>query len=80
MEQRWSKSRRAPSDQAALFKVRDKQNEKGPDWKGGVNVDEVEYELVAWERVSARGTPYLSVSISPPRDDVTAADPGQAGT
>jgi hypothetical protein len=28
-----------------LFKVRDKQNEKGPDWKGGVNVNGVEYEL-----------------------------------
>ena len=59
-----------------LFKVRDKKNENAPDWKGGLNVNGVEYELAAWECISGRGLPYLSVSISPPRDVATTADSG----
>jgi hypothetical protein len=51
-----------------LFRVRDKQNPKGPDLKGGLNLGGVEYELAVWERESKRGQPYLSLTISPPRD------------
>ena len=57
-----------------LFRVRDKQNEKGPDLKGGLNLDGVEYELAVWERESKRGQPYFSISISLPRDQVANAE------
>ena len=47
-----------------MFRVRDKQNPKGPDFKGGLNVDGREFELAMWEWTSKGGTPYLSLSIS----------------
>jgi hypothetical protein len=56
-----------------LFRVRDKQNPKGPDLKGGLNLDGVEYQLAVWERESKRGVPYFSISISLPRDQATNA-------
>jgi hypothetical protein len=48
-----------------MFRVRDKQNPKGPDFKGGLNVDGREFELAMWESISKGGTPYLSLSIKP---------------
>ncbi len=57
-----------------LFRVRDKQSEKGPDLKGGLNLDGVEYELAVWERESKRRQPYFSISISLPRDQVANAE------
>jgi hypothetical protein len=57
-----------------LFRVRDKQSEKGPDLKGGLNLDGVEYELAVWERESKRGQPYFSISISLPRDQAPVTE------
>jgi hypothetical protein len=55
-----------------LFRVRDKQNEKHPDWRGGANVNGVEYELAGWEKAGERAGPYLSGTIALPRDETTA--------
>jgi hypothetical protein len=34
-----------------------------PTLTGGVNIDGVEYELSGWEKVSKKGTPFISLSI-----------------
>ena len=51
-----------------LFKQTDKSNDRAPDWKGGLNIDGTEWEVAGWEQVSGRGTPYVSLKLSPPRD------------
>jgi hypothetical protein len=38
---------------------------KRPDWRGGVNIDGREYELVGWTRQSKSGREYLSLAIEP---------------
>ena len=53
-----------------LFRVRDKQNPKGPDLKGGLNLDGVEYELA---RVGARKQARPAVFLDL---DIPAARPG----
>ena len=38
---------------------------KRPDWRGAVNIDGKEYELVGWTRQSKSGREYLSLAIEP---------------
>ena len=49
-----------------LFRQRDVDG-KRPHWRGGVNIDGVEYELAAWIRQSKRGVEFLSLAIKPVR-------------
>ena len=60
-----------------LFRVREKTNPKGPDFTGGVNLDNREYEIAGWERTSARGMPYLSLSLKAARDRPVADAPDE---
>jgi hypothetical protein len=58
-----------------LFPVRDKRNEREPDFRGVANIDGTTYEIGIWENQSKRGVPYWSGTIRPPRDRVPDAEP-----
>jgi len=45
----------------ALFH-NDKQNDRQPDWRGDITIKGVKYRLVAWNRTSANGKQFLSLS------------------
>ena len=48
----------------ALFKNKDKGNEKHPDYRGYVKVGDVEYDLAAWiKKPQSGGDKYMSMSV-----------------
>lgn len=53
--------------QGSLFK-NEKQNDRQPDYKGTILIGGVTYEVAAWERTSQRGSKYLSLQASMPRE------------
>ena len=50
----------------AIFKNTKKKDEKHPDYKGSINVDGKEKQIALWVKKSAKGTMYMSASISEP--------------
>ncbi len=50
-----------------MFK-NEKQNDRQPDYKGTIVIAGKTYEIAAWERRSQRGTSYLSLQASEPRE------------
>lgn len=50
-----------------LFK-NEKQNDRQPDYRGTIVIQGTTYEIAAWERTSQRGSSYLSLQASLPRD------------
>jgi len=49
----------------ALF-TNTKKNEKHPDFKGKCRVNGVDMEVAVWQKTSAKGTQYMSMSFSEP--------------
>lgn len=47
----------------SLFANDKEGNDKRPDYKGTALIGGVEYEVALWNRVSQKGTPFLSGSI-----------------
>jgi len=62
--------------QGSLFK-NEKQNDRQPDYKGTILIGGTTYEIAAWERTSQRGTAFLSLQASLPRDRTTTQQPYQ---
>lgn len=60
--------------QGSLFK-NEKQNDRQPDYKGTILIGGVTYEVAAWERTSQRGSTYLSLQASLPRERNEQAQP-----
>jgi hypothetical protein len=55
------------TNRGAIWKNRDKKEEKHPDFKGSLNVNGVDYWVSAWKRKEgdAANKPALSFSIQP---------------
>jgi uncharacterized protein (DUF736 family) len=49
----------------SLFANEKEGNDKRPDYKGTALISGVEYEVALWNRVSQKGTAFLSDSIKP---------------
>ena len=60
----------------ALFVNSKKQSDRHPDWTGSLNVDGKDFWLSAWNKTSAKGAEYLSVSVRPkePKPEPKPAD------
>jgi hypothetical protein len=58
-----------------LFQNDKGENPKRPDYRGTIQIEGVKYELSGWKRTSAKGQPFLSLSVSEKRDSA----PGPAG-
>jgi hypothetical protein len=60
------------TNRGAIWKNRDKTEDKHPDFKGSLNVDGVDYWISAWKRKEgdAANKPALSFSIKP-KDEQT---------
>ena len=50
--------------QGSLFK-NEKQNDRQPDMRGSVMIEDKLYEIAAWEKVSQKGMAYMSLQVSP---------------
>jgi uncharacterized protein (DUF736 family) len=64
------------NDTGAIFPNR-KQHERQPDWRGNAMVNGKMVDIAAWVKRSQKGTEFLSLKFSEPRDQV-AAPPAQS--
>ena len=46
----------------------EKQNDRQPDYKGTIMINGTTYEIAGWERTSQRGSSYISLQASLPRE------------
>ena len=53
----------------ALFGNSQKKKETHPDMTGEVLINGVKYYLSAWKKTSAKGQPYLSLSVKAEQED-----------
>jgi len=64
------------NNQGALFKNDDKETDNHPDYKGTIQVNGADYWISAWLKTSAKGTKYMSLSVTPrERKDVSSTVP-----
>lgn len=56
------------TNRGVLFHESAKESEKHPDYTGSINVDGKELRLAGWEKTGKSGVPFLSLSVSEPRD------------
>jgi hypothetical protein len=52
------------TNRGALFKNKDRQNDKQPEYKGSINIQGVEYWLSAWVKDGKSGK-FFSLSVQP---------------
>lgn len=62
------------TDSGALFRNKDKQTPKHPDYQGSVNVGGKDYWLSAWLKESKAGEKYMSLAVKP-KDEARGARP-----
>lgn len=53
--------------QGSMFR-NEKQNDRQPDYKGTIVIGGTTYEIAGWERTSQRGSSYISLQASLPRE------------
>lgn len=53
--------------QGSMFR-NEKQNDRQPDYKGTIVINGTTYEIAGWERTSQRGSSYISLQASLPRE------------
>ena len=53
--------------QGSMFR-NEKQNDRQPDYKGTIVINGTTYEMAGWERTSQRGSSYISLQASLPRE------------
>jgi hypothetical protein len=49
-----------------------KQHERQPDWRGNAMINGRMVDIAAWVKVSSRGTEFLSLKFSEPREQTDA--------
>jgi hypothetical protein len=66
-----------PRGNGALFRVREKKNDRGPDYTGDITSPTTgeKIELAGWIREDRNGNKYLSLSSQPPRERQQSAAP-----
>lgn len=60
------------TNRGRLFRNDKKETEKHPDYRGEINVEGKTLELAAWLKVSQKGTKYMSLKVSEPREKAPA--------
>jgi len=58
-------------DTGALFPNR-KQHERQPDWRGNAMINGRMVDIAAWVKTSSKGTEFLSLKFSEPREQTDA--------
>lgn len=56
------------TNQGVLFK-NEKTKETQPDYNGEINVDGKTMRIALWRKQSSKGTVYLSIQVSEPREE-----------
>lgn len=54
------------TNRGVLF-IKNKKNEKQPDYEGKIDIEGKEWALAGWKKQSAKGTNFLSLKVSEPR-------------
>ena len=52
------------TNRGALFKNTRKESDKGPDYRGSLNVDGEDYWIAAWLKESKEGKKYMSLAVT----------------
>ena len=52
------------TNRGALFKNTRKESDKGPDYRGNLNVSGTEYWIAAWLKESKEGKKYMSLAVT----------------
>jgi uncharacterized protein (DUF736 family) len=53
------------TNSGALFRNKDKQDDRHPDYKGNINVGGEEFWISSWLKTSKAGEKYMSLSVQP---------------
>ena len=69
------------TDKGVLFRVKDKQSDRHPDYNGSINIQGTEYWLSGWLNTSKKGEKYLSLALGGIKeqnqpDSTTTSDAG----
>lgn len=69
------------TNRGAIWKNRDKKEDKHPDFKGSLNIDGVDYWVSAWKRKddAPNNQPALSFTVKP-KDEQASAKPAARQT
>jgi uncharacterized protein (DUF736 family) len=63
------------TNSGALFKNKDKANDKHPDYRGNLNAGGVEYYVASWLKTSKAGEKYMSLSVTAKNENNTRSAP-----
>jgi uncharacterized protein (DUF736 family) len=56
------------TNSGALFRNKEKQEARHPDYRGSLNVDGAEYWISSWLKTSKANEKYMSLSVQPKKD------------
>lgn len=59
------------TNRGIFFQETDKKTDKSPDYTGKLDVNGKEYRIAGWKKIGKSGKPFLSLSISEPKDWVS---------
>lgn len=62
------------TNRGVLFHESAKTKETSPDYTGSINVDGKELRLAGWKKTGKSGVPFLSLSVSEPREKQSGYD------
>ena len=62
------------TNRGVLFHESAKESDKHPDYTGSINVDGKELRLAGWKKTGKSGVPFLSLSVSEPREKKSGYD------
>lgn len=64
-----------PEMTGVLFREWNKKNPKGPDMTGKMTLKGVEYRLAGWTKEGKGGHKFLSLKLTPPKDEYDQSQP-----
>jgi len=53
------------TNSGALFKNKNKESDKHPDYRGSINVNGKDFWISSWLKTSKAGEKYMSISVQP---------------
>ncbi len=67
------------SNQGAIFRNKEKSEERHPDYRGSLNVAGTDYWVSSWLKTSKAGEKYMSISVQPKKPQVApkSREPGE---
>ncbi|MDA9097078.1 hypothetical protein N9J50_01955 [Methylophilaceae bacterium] len=68
------------NNRMAIFAVKEKKNDKSPDYTGSVTIANIDFDVALWKTVSKGGLTYLSGQVNKKEDQPVASSAPVANT